>query len=218
VRFTATAIRREPGAHAYRLLDMRSLAVLAVALVVMGCASVAQSVISEAPARGATASPAGTSSHSLGPSITPTAVGSASAPEGSSKSSSWWSSGLTFCGVPAKYRVNSGPPIAVGDCAELLLDPASTVTVHVGDELDLHVTTSASEASPSQEPIYPTPTTAASTVLRLMAVTDGGATVTYRAIAPGTALLTTSGLCLHVANDRETKGSCPVLLVTVSSG
>ena len=216
--FASKAIRTEPGAPAYRLLDMRSLAVLAVALLVMGCFPATQPVITEAPASGATASPAGTSLPSLGPSITPTAGGSAIAPEGSSESSSWWSSGVTFCGVPAKYRVDSGPAIAIGDCAELLLDPASTVTVHVGDELDLHVTTSASEASPSQEPIYPTPTTAASTVLRLMAVTDAGATVTYRAIGPGTALLTTSGLCLHVADNQETKGSCPVLLVTVSAG
>ena len=202
---------REPDARAARLLDMRSLAVLAVALLVMGCASVVQPATTHPPTIGPTAPPAGTSSPFLGPSINPQA-------QGSSESSSWWSSGLTFCGVPTKYRVNLGPPIAVGDCAELLLDPAAAVTIHVGDELDLHVTTSASEVSPSQKPIYPTPTTTASTVLRLLAVMDAGATVTYRAIMPGTALLTTSGLCLHVPDDDETKGSCPVLLVTVSAG
>ena len=196
---------------------MRSLAVLALAILLMGCSSAVQPVITGAPATGATASPADLTSPSLGPHTTPAPVSSAGPPLGSSELSPWWASGLTFCGVPAKYRVNSGPPIAVGDCAELLLDPASTVTIRVGDELDLHVTSSASAASPSQEPIYPTPATAATTVLGLMAVTDAGATVAYRAIAPGTALLTTSGLCLHVSDDQETKGSCPVLIVMVSA-
>jgi hypothetical protein len=112
--------------------------------------------------------------------------------------------------------VNNGLPIAIGDCAALMLDPPSTLTVRVGDELDLHVTTSETDRSPSVEPIYPTPTTAANSVLRLLAVTDAGATAAYRAIAAGTALLTTTGLCLHVTDDQETNGPCPVLLVTVS--
>jgi hypothetical protein len=108
--------------------------------------------------------------------------------------------------------------MAIGDCAELLLDPPSTVTVRVGDELDVHVTTSESDTSPSLQPIYPTPSTTATDTLGLVAVTDAGATVAFRAIAPGTALLTTRGLCLHIPDDQETNGSCPVLLVTVSGG
>src|ERR1700690_4455092 len=140
---------------------MRFLPGLAVVLLLMGCSSAPQSVIGGTPASVATSSPAGTSSHSLGPSITPTAATATTAPESPSELSPWWSSGLTFCGVPAKYRVNSGPPMAIGDCADLMLDPAATLTVHVGDELDLHVTTSESDGSSDQEPIYPTPITAA---------------------------------------------------------
>jgi hypothetical protein len=199
----------ELQALAKRLLDMRSLALLLVGILVIGCGSEA------VPA--ATGTPVGPRANP--PAATATADISTIAPESSSPAEVWWSSGgVSACGLPARYRVNSGPPMAIGDCADLMLDPASTLTLHVGDELDLHVTTSESDGSSDQEPIYPTPTTAATTVLSLVAVTDAGATVTYRAIALGNALLTTSGLCLHVPNDQETNGSCPVLLVTVSAG
>ena len=91
--------------------------------------------------------------------------------------------------------------------------PGATVTLHVGDELDLHVTTEAPSETGAPEPIYPLPSLTDSSVLALIAMTDNGSTASYRAAGAGQLTLTTSGLCFHGSD--ETRGPCPILTVNI---
>jgi len=53
-------------------------------------------------------------------------------------------------------------------------------------------------------------------VLRLVAVTDGGATAAYRAEHPGEAF-SRSGLCQHTGSGQATDGPCRIVRVIVSA-
>ena len=135
----------------------------------------------------------------------------------SSTASPWWASGIppTTCAWPAVYRTAAVTREGLGGCAGVLLAPPAEVRLHVGEELDLHMTTGAAQGSLGV-PEYPLPTSPDAAVLRLVAVTDGGATGVYRAVGPGTLTLTSSGFCIHTSGQERT-GICPLLAVTVAA-
>ena len=96
--------------------------------------------------------------------------------------SPWWASGIppTTCAWPAVYRTAAVTREGLGGCAGVLLDPPAEVRLHVGEELDLHMTTGAPQGSLPPAPEYPLPTSPDAAVLRLVSVTDDGATGVYR--------------------------------------
>lgn len=132
--------------------------------------------------------------------------------------SPWWAglSGIppTTCAWPAVYRTASVTHAGLGACDGILLDPPAEVRLHVGEELDLHMP-GTTAGSTSMGPPYPLPASPDARVLRLVSVSDAGATGAYRAIAPGVVTLSTNGWCWHSATDSETDGTCPVVRVTV---
>lgn len=132
--------------------------------------------------------------------------------------SPWWASGTppTTCAWPAVYRTATVTRGGLGGCAGVLLDPPAQVRLRAGEELDLHMTTGASQGSLPPAPEYPLPSSPDAAVLWLVSVTDEGATGVYRAVAPGTAVLTSSGFCIH-SSGQETEGECPLLAVTVAA-
>lgn len=119
------------------------------------------------------------------------------------------------CGWPALYRTASATDAGLGDCAALFFDPPDEVRLHVGEELDLHMTTETLAGSTAPVPLYPLPASPDDRVLRLVSVSDAGATGAYRAIAPGVVTLSTNGWCFHLATNTEVTGTCPVVRVTV---
>lgn len=90
------------------------------------------------------------------------------------------------------------------------------VTVRVGQEIDLHITTDAPTGASPGPPIYRLPGSPDDTVLRLIAQEDDGATGLYRAVASGDVVLTTAGYCLDNRTDEQSYGACPLLHVTVT--
>jgi hypothetical protein len=145
-------------------------------------------------------------------------VAIAAARSASPTTSPWWASGIppTTCAWPAVYRTASVTREGLGGCAGILLDPPAEVRLHVGEELDLHMTTGAPQGSLPPASEYPLPTSPDAAVLRLVAVADGGATGVYRAVGPGTVVLTSSGFCIHESG-QETEGRCPLLAVAVTT-
>jgi Domain of unknown function (DUF4232) len=132
----------------------------------------------------------------------------------------WWvwppGGGVTMCGVVARYRIDGGPPVSLGNCAGMLLTTPTRVMVHVGQEVDLHMTTDLPVGASPPVPRYPLPPSPDDAVLQRFAVEDAGATGSYRAVAPGEVVLTTSGLCTDLKAGRQAYGACPVLDVTVT--
>jgi Domain of unknown function (DUF4232) len=132
----------------------------------------------------------------------------------------WWvwppGGGVTSCGVVALYRIDDGQPVALGNCAGMLLTTPTRVTIHVGQVVDLHMTTELPVGASPPVPRYPLPPSPDDAVLQRFAVEDAGATGSYQAVAPGEVVLTTSGLCTDLKASRQTYGACPVLDVTVT--
>jgi hypothetical protein len=135
-----------------------------------------------------------------------------------SQSQLWraWPTGVTRCGTPALYRIDDGQPQRLGDCADLLLTPPASVVVHVGQEIDLHMTSDAPEGPSPAVPLYPLPLSPDDALLRLVARDDSGATGRYLAIATGDLVLFTTGLCLDTGSDHQSNGACPVLRVRIT--
>ncbi len=120
----------------------------------------------------------------------------------------WWPTSVTWCSTPAWYRVHERVR-SVGSCAGLLVDPAQSLRLKVGDEIDVHMATAAGQ------PLDPLPDSSKTSIL-VREPTADAATATYRAVAPGRATLVTArAFCLH-AGDRQTVGPCPLLAVAVS--
>ena len=127
----------------------------------------------------------------------------------------WWDgSGLSACGPPAVYRVDSGARASLGDCAGVFVVPPAVLKMKPGQEVDVHMTESESFAR-KLAPEDPPPSSSDRAVLTPTGLTDGGSTIGFRAGAPGTAMLTTTALCIDVVSNAETKGQCPVLSVMV---
>ncbi len=132
---------------------------------------------------------------------------------------SWWSqgSGASACRFPAWYRVAGGSVQPAGDCAGDLYDPAVVLTMRVGQQLDVHMTEEDNPRSSGLVPVYPVPTSSDPHILRRVA-TDGDATASYRALAPGTAsLLSPDPFCTETTTTpfRQSSRPCPVVTVSV---
>jgi hypothetical protein len=59
--------------------------------------------------------------------------------QASPASRAWWSRVSGACGPPAVVRLD-GHVMLVGDCAALLVIPATKVAMHVGQQIDVHMT------------------------------------------------------------------------------
>lgn len=158
------------------------------------------------------------------PSITATAPSKSTPLPGAAVSvapgaaSPWWAwpPGVTTCGAPALLRIDAGPPQRLGDCAGSLLAAPAIVAIRVGQEIDLHMTTDASDGDMSAPPSSALPSSPDDSILRLLSTADNGATGRYLATAPGDLVLFTIGTCVDVATGQQTQGACPVLRVKVT--
>ena len=118
----------------------------------------------------------------------------------------WWTQTRTSaCGPPALVRF-AGHVKPAGDCAALLTIPALRVTVHVGQQIDVHMSAG------------PVPHSSRPSVLLLGALGPGPSTGTYRAVHAGqAAVISRTWPCL-VGGHQPPKvitGHCPVVEVTV---
>ncbi len=116
----------------------------------------------------------------------------------------WWSqTGSSACGPPALVRV-AGHVMPVGDCAALFVIPAAKVTVHVGQQIDIHML------------IFPLPRSSRPSVVMPGAISPDRATGTYLAVRPGHAVLISQAACVvRHRTPPEITGRCPVIEVTV---
>jgi hypothetical protein len=87
----------------------------------------------------------------------------------------WWSqTRSSACGPPALVRVGGHVKLA-GDCAGMLTIPALNLTVHVGQQIDVHVLAGPVPRSPRPSVLMPT------------SIGSGPATATYQGVRPGQA-------------------------------
>ena len=108
----------------------------------------------------------------------------------------------------------------VGNCAGMLVVPGQHVTVHVGQQIDVHMTEEGTGPHGSRMvPAIPLPHSSSPAVLIPGAISPDRATGTYRAARPGHAALTSPRtFCLITGQRRashEIVGNCPVIEVTV---
>ena len=130
---------------------------------------------------------------------------------GCSNSTPWWyMKGATSCAPAALIRV-AGHVTALGGCAGEFVIPPPHVTLHVGSELDVHMTLDS-----NHDPIYRLPRASPASVLVRVGVSADGSTASYRAVHPGRTTLITRAPCYVVATKRSTSSPwCPMLDVTV---
>jgi hypothetical protein len=125
----------------------------------------------------------------------------------------WWGTdGTSFCVPAANYRLG-GRVGGIGSCAGLLGDPAapSTITLAVGQEIDLHMTV----IPASESPHYSLPWSTAPAIVDQAAVLDA-ATATYLALSPGTAVLWTTGpWCMTSTPTGVQEGMAPCPLAKI---
>lgn len=128
--------------------------------------------------------------------------------------SAWWArTGVSTCVHPAMVRV-AGRVVGVGNCAGLFLQPAEKVTMHVGEEIDVHmVQEPAGTSATSLVPVYPLPRSSDPAVLSHVTTSADRTTGTYRAISAGHAVLISEAAC--VEDQWQVRGNCPVVQVTV---
>ncbi len=147
------------------------------------------------------------------------AVASCGASPASGGTTTWWqgTGGVSACGPPAVYRVNGGSLQTAGDCAGILLVPPAHVIVAVGSEVDVHIAQEGSGSDGTQlVPIYPTPSSNNTSVLKPGSVADGASTESFVAVGPGTADVMTRAFCLVSPTLPDVDEACPVLEVGVS--
>lgn len=128
--------------------------------------------------------------------------------------SPWWAvGGRMACGHAGEYRV-AGQVHFLGGCnGNLPGDPPPKVGLAVGQELDIHLATSA-----SGQPEFPLPQSTHLEIVRLVEAPDAG-TETFLAVAPGVSLLAVDDVsCYDNTASRQFNGICPVLEVDVSVG
>ena len=126
----------------------------------------------------------------------------------------WWEEGVHYgCHPPAYVRVD-GAVTALGVCPGALDDSPQHITVDVGQDFDIHMAVHY-DGSP---PIYPLPVAADPLVADGWLIFDQ-ATMTYRALLPGTTRLMTTGTCWISDSSptgvHDVDGPCPVLEVRV---
>jgi hypothetical protein len=94
--------------------------------------------------------------------------------------------------------------------------PAQKVTVHVGQQIDVHMTEEGSGPSGNRfVPIYPLPRSSRPSVVMLMAISPDRATGTYRAVRPGHVALISRASCSDYRHPQEITANCPVIEITV---
>ena len=147
------------------------------------------------------------------------AVATGAYPEGGFVSRPWeFAFGTaSACGPPAWYRVDGGESHALGGCAGWFGSSSASLTIGVGQELDLRVAanTTADDGS-VLAPLWPVPQSSDSQVLTRFAIADGGVTTGFIALTPGLALLQVAAACQPSGSRGETTfGRCSVLAVHV---
>jgi len=116
-----------------------------------------------------------------------------------------------MCGIPALIRV-AGRVKALGSCAAGFGIPPPTVTVRVGQQLDVHMLLDSNRV-----PLYPLPRSASVSVLARVDVSADRSTAIYRAVHPGHTALITRASCHVASTDRSTSTPwCPILDVVVT--
>lgn len=130
--------------------------------------------------------------------------------------SPWWKeTGASSCAPPALMRV-AGQVMYVGDCAANFVIPAVKVTVHVGQDIDVHMLQQHAGYSGNRlVPVWPLPYSSQPSVLARTAISTDKATGTFTARHPGHATLFTTADCWVVARSQQTHGKCPALDITV---
>jgi hypothetical protein len=119
----------------------------------------------------------------------------------------WWTATIgqaPNCGAAALLR-QAGRVERLGDCAGLLLVPPASVTLTVGERIDVHIW-------------FSLPRSSDPAVLAQTTVSPDGRTGTYQARSPGhVTLISARSWCVGLKIENEIKGNCPVLAVTVLS-
>jgi hypothetical protein len=126
--------------------------------------------------------------------------------------SPWWAvGGPSACGRPALYRLE-GHLTYLGGCDDNLGYPPTTITVLVGQTLDIHMTPEVIGGPP----LYPLPVSADPDVVQLIATQDAS-TATFKAVSIGTTVLMTNGTCSGSVPSAQFEGPCPVAQVEVTT-
>jgi len=130
--------------------------------------------------------------------------------------SPWWQqTGGDACGTPALMRM-AGQVMRVGSCGGSFETPAAKVTLHVGQDIDIHMVQEQTRASGNHlVPVWPLPSSSRPSVLARVTISTDKATGTFAARHPGHATLFTTSNCWVVARSQQTHGKCPALDITV---
>ena len=134
----------------------------------------------------------------------------------STGTSPWWGqTGTSSCGPPALMRV-AGQVTWLGNCAANFVIPAAKVTVHVGQDIDVHMLEESTGYTGTHfVPIFPLPYSSQPSVVARTTISTDKATGTYTARRPGHATLFTTANCLAAGSEQPTQGKCPALDITV---
>jgi hypothetical protein len=130
--------------------------------------------------------------------------------------SPWWQeTGATSCGPSALMRV-AGQVTWLGNCAATFVTPAAKVTVHVGQDIDIHMLQEhAGYTGNRLVPVWPLPSSSQPSVVVRTTISTDKATGTFTARRPGHAMLFTTADCLAARSQRQTRGKCAALDITV---
>src|SRR6476661_6587587 len=109
-----------------------------------------------------------------------------------------------------------GQVMPVGSCGANFVTPAAKVTVHVGQDIDVHMTEESTGYSGTHfVPVFPLPYSSRPSVVARTTISTDKATGTFTARRPGHATLFTTAYCLDSTSQRETHGKCSALDITV---
>ena len=130
----------------------------------------------------------------------------------------WWQlPSYARCVPPAAYRIDGGTRQWLGGCTGGFGVPVPSVTMHVGQELDVHMTQVFPRglANTPQVPDYAIPTSSDSGVLSQNGLSDQASTASFQARSPGLAQLATVAPCYLGGVAPTPPGSCPLLRISV---
>jgi hypothetical protein len=98
----------------------------------------------------------------------------------------------------------------------MFVTPAVKVTVHVGQDIDVHMTEESTGYSGTHlVPAFPLPYSSQPSVVARTTISTDKATGTFTARRPGHATLFTTADCLAAGSEQPTHGKCPALDITV---
>ena len=120
------------------------------------------------------------------------------------------------CLCPAGPDTGGRAGEVAGSCDANFGIPAAKVTVHVGQDIDVHMTEESTGYYGTHfVPMFPLPCSSRPSVLARTTISTDKATGTFTARHPGHAVLFTTADCLDSTSQRETHGKCPALDITV---